>query len=332
MPLIESKYQPPAYLPGGDLQTIAPALLRKVFGVQYRRERIVTHDKDFIDLDWLDRPASPVALVIHGLEASAATPYMKGMSKALHAAGFSVAAMNLRGCSGSNNAQMRSYHSGSTDDVDTVIQHILQQVQPAALALVGFSLGGNLVLKYLGERKVIDERIRSAVALSVPCDLAACAVHLDIRLSWLYRNRFLRTLKKKALTRAGRLPFAISKKEINGISTLVAFDDVYTSQLYGFAGAADYYARCSSKQFIPFIKIPSLILTALNDPFFTEACFPVNECRQSEHVFLETPAGGGHVGFCSNLFTGNYYSEARTIAFFANYFQDAFAPVAAVIE
>lgn len=284
-------------------------------GVKYRRERISTPDNDFIDIDWLDNTSSKIILLLHGLEASADSPYMKGMSKALHLAGYNIAAMNLRGCSGEVNSQVRSYHSGSTDDVALVIDHLLQNNHCESLMLVGFSLGGNLTLKYLGERNSIDERISRAVAISVPCDLKACALHLDSRIPFIYRDRFLRTLKHKAGLRAGRLPFPLTRRQIKRLNTFLAFDDGYTSQLYGFTDANDYYTKSSSKQFIPHITIPTLILTALNDPFFTAACFPFEECKNSANVYLETPADGGHVGFCINFFAGTYYSEKRVLEF-----------------
>lgn len=318
MPLLASTYRPPFYLPGGDLQSILPAISRIVTGISYRRERIYTPDQDFIDIDWVDHESTKVVLIIHGLEASSDTPYVKGMAKALHASGYRVAAMNLRGCSGETNRLVRSYHSGSTDDVGIVIEHLLQDNGCESLMLVGFSLGGNLVLKYLGEKTNVSSGIKCAVTISVPCDLEACAVHLDSRIPFLYRDRFLRTLKQKALTRIGRLPFSITQQQVRNIRTFVEFDDRYTSRLYGFENAADYYKRCSSKQFIPFIRIPTLILTALNDPFFTPACFPTEECNQSSSVFLETPAEGGHVGFCCGLFSGAYYSESRTLDFLSS--------------
>lgn len=315
MPLLDSTYRSPFYLPGGDLQSIIPAISRIVSGIKYRRERIYTPDQDFIDIDWVDRDTSKTALLIHGLEASSDTPYVKGMAKTLHAAGFRVAAMNLRGCSGEINAQVRSYHSGSTDDISIVIDHLLKDKKCESLALVGFSLGGNLVLKYLGETVNVPQRISRAAAISVPCDLEACAVHLDSRIPFLYRDRFLRTLKQKAITRIGRLPFPLTKNQIRNIGTFVEFDDCYTSRLYGFNDAADYYRKCSSNQFIPSIQVPTLILTALNDPFFTPACFPYEACSRSSTVFLETPDDGGHVGFCIDLFSNLYYSETKTLDF-----------------
>lgn len=315
MPLLDSTYRSPLYLPGGDLQSIIPAISRIVSGIKYRRERIYTPDQDFIDIDWADHESARIALIIHGLEASSDTPYVKGMAKTLLAAGFRVAAMNLRGCSGEINAQVRSYHSGSTDDVSIVIDHLLKDKKCESLMLIGFSLGGNLVLKYLGEVANLPPAISRAVTISVPCDLEACAVHLDSRIPFLYRDRFLRTLKQKAIARIGRLPFPITKNRIRNIRTFVEFDDCYTSQLYGFKDAADYYKQCSSKQFIPSIQVPTLILTAMNDPFFTPACFPFEACRKSSTVFLETPADGGHVGFCIDLFAGIYYSEIKTLDF-----------------
>jgi predicted alpha/beta-fold hydrolase len=316
VPLITSNYKAPAYLPGGDLQTMAPALFRNVTGVHYRRERINTPDDDFLDLDRIDSDSTKVAVIVHGLEASADTPYIRGMGKLLHANGWNVVAMNLRGCSGELNSTARAYHSGSTDDLDTVITHILNKNNYRELALVGLSLGGNLVLKYLGEKgDKVPPQISRAVAISVPCDLAAGATQLDQRLPFIYRDRFLKTLKQKLRERHGQLPFPLSLSQIKKIKTLVEFDNVYTSRMYGFSDAADYYEKCSSQQFIGQIKLPVLILTAKNDPFFTHACLPYSVCEKHPTVFLETPATGGHVGFTINRINGKYYSEQRTLEF-----------------
>lgn len=307
-------------MPGGDAQTIVPALFRIVRGVPYQRKRIATPDADFLDIDFLLREDSKkMALLIHGLEANTSTPYMKGMAKALFHGGWSVAAMNLRGCSGHLNQQPRAYHSGATDDVSTVINYILENNYCEELVMVGFSLGGNLILKYLGEQSsAISKRISKAVTVSVPCDLAAGVTRLDNRLSFIYRDRFLRSLRWKLLLRQKKLPFTLDPIQIKKIASLVEFDNLFTAPMYGFKDAMDYYQTCSAKNFITPIRIPSLILTARNDPFFTERCLPIEECKDHQSVFLETPDEGGHVGFCLDLLGGSYYSEQRTLSFLKN--------------
>jgi uncharacterized protein len=316
VPLISSTYRAPLLLRQGDIHTIAQSLFRRVRGVSYSRERITTPDHDFLDIDWLHLESPKSAVLIHGLEASSQTSYIRGMAKALHQAGYQIAVMNLRGCSGELNLQLRAYHSGETDDVETVIRHVLIRGGCEELVLIGFSLGGNLILKYLGESGVgLHPQIKKAVALSVPCDLNAGATHLDSPRNFIYRNRFLRTLKHKALLRIRNHHFQVEEKKLLAVSTLREYDDVFTSPLFGFDDAGDYYRKCSSKQFIKDISIPTLILTAKDDPFFTEACIPFDECRNHPLVFLETPKHGGHVGFISDVPWGNYYSEKRTVEF-----------------
>jgi predicted alpha/beta-fold hydrolase len=298
------------------MQTIVPALLRRVNSIHYERERIDTPDGDFLDIDWLKSDTKKIALLIHGLEADTNMPYMKGMAKKLHSAGWCVAAMNLRGCSGEVNKKARAYHSGSTDDVETAVSFILRYYPCEEMVLVGFSLGGNLTLKFLGEKGTsLPKEISKAVTISVPCDLTAGSTRLDSRLSFIYRDRFLKTLKLKLLQRQERLPFGLTVPEIKKIASLFEFDSRYTAPMYGFRDAPDYYETCSAKKFIRNIKIPTLIITAKNDPFFTGDCLPFEECDQHPNVFLETPEEGGHVGFCTDLVAGNYYSEQRAIEF-----------------
>jgi predicted alpha/beta-fold hydrolase len=287
-----------------------------VDGVNYKRERIVTSDEDFLDIDWHGAGNDKIALLIHGLEASADKPYMRGMAKALSTAGYKVAAMNLRGCSGETNYQPRAYHSGSTDDVETVINHILSRYELKELVLVGFSLGGNLVIKYLGEHKAdLSYKLTRAVTISVPCDLEAGAIRLDKRLSFIYRDRFLKTLKSKLQQRSNNLPFSLRIDQIKAIRSLHDFDNLYTSRMHDFENAIHYYRSCGAKKFISDVTIPTLILTAKNDPFFTDACLPFEECENQPNVFLEVPEEGGHVGFCIDLMTGKYYSELRAVEF-----------------
>lgn len=316
MPLVASKYKAPFMLRNGNVQTIATSFFRIVRGVNYTRKRITTPDDDFLDIDWLLCDSRKIAVIIHGLEASSQMPYIKGMAKILFNAGYQVAAMNLRGCSGELNKQVRAYHSGTTDDVETVLDHILTNHDCDEIVIVGFSLGGNLLLKYLGEKgAAVPSQIKKAIAISVPCDLEAAAGNLDRQLNFFYRHHFLRTLKQKALLRIRNHRFPLSEQKLTSIKTLFQYDDCFTAPLFGFDNALDYYRKCSSKHFLKNIAIPTLILTAKDDPFFTNSCFPFDECRDHPNVFLETPLRGGHVGFILNVPWGKYYSEERVIEF-----------------
>ena len=316
MPLVASSFKPAWYLRNADLQTILPALFRNVGGIHFSRERITTPDEDFLDVDWIHHPSKKVALLIHGLEASTKSNYIKGMAKTLHHNGWNVAAMNLRGITHERHQLRRTYHSGATEDVDIVIKHLLNKNRFIEMALIGFSLGGNLVVKYTGEcGEQIDSRIKKAIGISVPCDLNSTAYHLDSSAKKIYRNRFLRSLKGKLIGLRQRLPFQLSEKEVRNIKTLVEYDDRFTAPMYGFKNAEDYYEQCSSKKFIAGVKIPLLILTAKDDPFFTHESLPFDECTHHPLVQLETPDYGGHVGFMITHPWGKYYSEVRTLQF-----------------
>ena len=277
------------------------------------RERLETPDGDFIDLDWAAPGAGKVAVLCHGLEGNAHRSYMLGMTRALGAAGWDIAAYNYRGCSGEPNRLLRSYHSGATDDLRFVLDHVLERGY-TSLALVGFSLGGNLILKFLGEDPgSVPAAVLGAVAISAPVSLADGSAELARRGNRLYQQRFLRKLRKKIRRKARALPGRIDERHFAHIKTLIDFDDHYTAPLHGFRDAADYYARCSSRQWLGDIRIPTLLVSALNDPFLGKDCYPHAEARESEFFFLDTPEFGGHVGFHAR--GGRYWSEQRAADF-----------------
>jgi predicted alpha/beta-fold hydrolase len=315
MPLVESDYQPPLGFRNGHWQTIYASLFRRVPDVVYRREQIDTPDDDFLDLDWVKTGADRVVILSHGLEGSTQRSYIRGMARALSQCRWDVIAWNYRGCGGTPNRQLRSYHSGATEDLEVVVQHALA-MEYEQVALVGFSLGGNLTLKYLGERGAeLDSRICAAATFSVPTDLDAGSAHLDGRSNWIYAKRFLVNLREKVRQKRTQYPDALPGYDEAAITSLRAFDDCYTAPLHGFADAADYYAQSSSKPFIADIAVPTLIVNAADDPFLPEACYPVGETRDHPHVFLETPARGGHVGFVAFHPDKMFWSEQRAIGF-----------------
>lgn len=315
MPLAASTYEPPRWLRGGHVQTLYPSLLRTVAFAYDRRERIDTPDGDFLDLDWKTEGHPRLAILSHGLEGSTQRSYMRGMARALARRGWDVLAWNLRGCSGTPNRRLRTYHSGATEDLAAVIGHALMQGYPT-VALVGFSLGGNLTLKYLGERgRDIDPRIRGAATFSVPVDLRASARQLDRPSNWHYVQYFLRTLRSKVQEKAQRWPRRITAPGLTDVRTLIAFDDRYTAPLNGFRDAMDYYRRASSKPFLDRITIPTLLVNAANDPFLAASCYPRSIARDHSHLTLEVPAEGGHVGFASFNGDGLYWSEQRAAAY-----------------
>ncbi len=314
VPVVPSRYRAPAFLPGGHLQTIYPAVCRRVKPVTTRRERLELPDGDFLDLDWAGQGSDRLVILSHGLEASSKATYIQGMAAALHRRGWDVLAWNCRGCSGEPNRLLPFYHSGATQDLDHVVRHALAVHPAKKIDLVGFSLGGNLTLKYLGERES-DPRLHRAVAFSVPCDLACSSVRLSTRTNRLYMDRFLRCLRGKLVAKQPRFPDEIDLTGIAGIKNFRQFDDRFTAPLHGFRDAADYWARSSSRPFLSRIQIPSLLVSAANDPFLGPGCYPREEAERSPLFHLEVPDEGGHVGFTGD--GGEYWSEQRAAEFLA---------------
>ena len=314
MPLTsESFYERPKWLFSGHLETIYPALFRKVDLQKPSRERIKTPDNDFLDLDWYREGNPRLAIISHGLEGNSTRPYMLGMAKAFIQKGFDVLTWNFRGCGEEMNRNLIFYHSGATYDLDTVVQHAQEGYRE--IFLVGFSLGGNLILKYLGEKKSSNPKIRKGVAISVPLDLAKSCDKISTGENVIYSKRFLSTLKEKVMRKSLAFPGEIPVGLLRKIKTLRDFDNYFTGPLHGFADAAEYYEINSSLYFLDQIEVPALVLNAQNDPFLSESCFPVRLAKKLDQVHFEFPKYGGHVGFSSPSGEKTYFSEHRAVEF-----------------
>jgi len=315
MPVLESSYKPPYFFRNGFVATVYSGLFRYVKGVVQERERMTLSDGDFLDLDWScsKDKSNKLVILLHGLEGDAKRPYMLGASKYFVQNGIDAVGVNLRGCSGIQNLKYRSYHSGVTEDVEEVIQYILASKKYSEIYLNGFSLGGNLTLKYLGERETVPSQIKAAIAVSVPCSLYGSCVELHKLKNKPYHDRFKDDLISKLRQKQIKYPDKISVDDIKGIKTLKDFDDVYTSKAHGFNDALDYYEKSSSLQYLHKIKIPTLLINALNDSFLSHDCYPVKEAKHNPNLYLEMPKHGGHVGFIG---TKNvYYNEKRAVDF-----------------
>lgn len=313
VPVVPSSYRAPLLLPGGHAQTIFPAVCRRVPVVTTRRERVELEDGDFLDIDWGGGGNSKrLAILSHGLEASSKATYIQGMAAALMSQGWDVLAWNCRGCSGELNRLLPFYHSGASGDLDHVINHALRTHPAEKIDLIGFSLGGNITLKYLGERET-PERIHRAVAFSVPCDLACSSLELSKRVNRVYMDRFLRCLRAKLVEKQPFFPSEIRLEGIDEVRDFRGFDDRFTAPLHGFRDASDYWTQSSSRQFLKDIHVPALLVNAQNDPFLGPGCFPYQEAEESVSFHLEAPEAGGHVGF----FAGGKrsWSELRALEF-----------------
>jgi predicted alpha/beta-fold hydrolase len=304
-------YSPPAILFTRHLETIYPSLFRKVNIGPPVRERISTPDDDFLDLDWYRQGSKSCVIISHGLEGNSSRSYVTGMAKALLTQGHDVLAWNYRGCSGEMNRQLRFYHSGATDDLGTVVLHAAGNYE--RLILVGFSLGGNVTLKYLGEPNV-HPAVTKVVTLSVPVNLHTSCLEIAKPSNWIYSQRFLRSLKKKVFEKA-KIRKDLKIENLAKIKTLMEFDDHFTGPVHGFRDALDYYTTCSAIHFIQNIKVPTLVVNALNDPFLSPDCYPGERFKDHPFVKFEFPGHGGHVGFALFNQNGLYWSEIRALAF-----------------
>ncbi|MCA0958853.1 YheT family hydrolase [Allomuricauda sp. XS_ASV26] len=316
MPQQDSNYAPPILFRNGHFSTIYSGIIRSVNGVVQNRERIALSDGDFLDLDWsyAQSKSKKLVVLLHGLEGDAQRPYITGSAKILNQNGYDCCAVNFRGCSGEPNIKYRSYHSGATEDLMDILDHILSTRDYKSIFLKGFSLGGNLLLKYLGEGNQIPIELKGAVAVSVPCNLYDSCKQLLSTKNILYAIRFKGNLLEKLRQKQAMFPEKISNADIKKIKTLMDFDDAYTSKAHNFKNALDYYEQCSSLQFLPNIQVPSLIINAKNDSFLGPDCYPVLETDNNPNLHLEMPNYGGHVGFWGkNNIT---YTEKRALEFF----------------
>ena len=313
MPCVVSTFQPPVFLRNGHVQTILAALMPRRLNVRFEQERLELPDGDFLDLRWLRKQRNQLAILSHGLEGCADDPSIRGMAAALDDAGWDALAWNFRGCGDEPNRLPHFYHSGATGDLDAVIRHVAAHY--SRIALIGFSLGGNLTLKYLGETKP-HPAVIAAAAISAPVDLAASARALDDRLSnRIYLRRFLKRLVAKVEAKALRFPDHLDARGSRAIRSFQQFDDRYTAPLHGFRDAADYWKRSSARQYLPGITVPTLLLNARNDPFLTPECFPFPEAEKNPCLFLEAPESGGHLGFIDLDYGLQPWSERRVVQF-----------------
>ena len=316
MPVIKTDYKPPLLFKNSHVNTIYSSLFRKTKPLSFKRKRIETLDNDFLDIDLIENGSRKIVILCHGLEGSSDSKYIQATAKLLSLNGYSVAAMNYRFCSGEINRQLVTYHSGKTDDLHTVINFVLPNYD--SIYLVGFSLGGNLIIKYNGDGLFsLSSKIKANVAISVPVDLMGSSISLKRCENVLYRWRFLRTLSKKMHLKHQQFPNELDVVPLKKVKNLTDFDNFFTSKINGFKDAEDYYLKASSKQFIPNISIPTLLINALDDPFLSDSCFPIREAKENSNFFLMTPMHGGHVGFISK--GAFYWSEIQILNFLNSY-------------
>ena len=315
-------FQPARLLGNRHLQTIWGGLLRRRANVPLTQERWVLDDGERLSIHFLPHQAGrPGVLVLHGLEGSASARYVRGLLACIHAMGWNGAAFDFRSCGApdpdATTLPRGLYHAGKTDDLTFVLSRLQKRWSDAPLAGVGFSLGGNLLLKCLGEAGG-QSPVRVAVAISVPFDLAACAAAIDGPGFWslLYRERFMRTLRAKALRYAAVYPDGLDAAAIASCRTFAAYDNHVVARIFGFADAKDYWARSSASAYLLAIERPTLLIAGADDPFVPPATLPHELIARNRHLELALCQGGGHVGFVGgSLWRPRYLAEEMTVAF-----------------
>ena len=314
----------PFFLRNGHLQSIFPSIFRKVKLEPDRTQRVDTPDGDFVDVDWYGddadhRSVKKLLIISHGLEGHSRRPYVQGMARAALQRGWAVAAWSFRGCSGEPNRNLVTYHSGHTDDLRLVIQNAVE-LGYHSIALCGFSIGGNKTMLYLG-REIAQKapQVKAAVVLSVPFDLISTADKLALRSNRIYMRYFLTSFSEKFAQKAEAFPGQIDVSGFSKIRTFAEMDERYTAPLNGFASALDYWEKSSSLPWLGEVNVPSLLISAKDDPFLTPECFPSDKSIESDFLHFAYPQSGGHVGFMgvSNQpeYSGEYWSEQAALNF-----------------
>ncbi len=317
----DDRFRPAWWLSNRHLQTIWPVFCRARIRLETRRERFELPDGDFIDVDWVGR-GGPIVIVLHGLQGSAESNYARGLLQQIEARGWRGALMHFRGCSGEANRLPRSYHSGETTDIDWFARELRRREPGTPLAAVAYSLGGNVLLKWLGESGT-DNPLTAAVAVSIPFELGTAADSMESGFSRIYQWYLVRKLKRavRAKMANGSFELSLSSAELDRLRTFREFDDAVTAPMHGFRSARDYYERCSSRQFVDRIETPTLVLHAADDPLMHSGIIPQPEER-SAHVAFEVSPNGGHVGFVSGPWpwSARYWLEDRIPEFLDAHF------------
>lgn len=326
------RYHPAWWVPGAHAQTLWGKLFRKRRAIPVRIERWETPDDDFIDVHRLAAPAGassdvPHVILLHGLEGTERSHYAQGLLGEMYDRGWSADLVIWRSCSTEPNRARRFYHSGETSDLQFVLERVRSEFPAAPIAMAGVSLGGNVLLKYLGETgNDVPSAVVAAAAVSVPFDLARSSANINRGFSRIYQRYFLDSLKRKAIEKHGRYPDLTTPERVARINTMIDFDDTLTAPIHGFASAADYYARSSSIGFLKDIRVDTLLLSAVDDPFLPADVLDAVRAiaAHSPHLSIDFPPRGGHAGFVSgrNPFRPVYYLERRVGEFLASRFSE----------
>jgi uncharacterized protein len=293
--IVESEFRPARFLANRHLQTLVPNVFFRRAHPLLRRERLELPDGDFIDVDWTARKDGPIVVVLHGLEGSIRSHYAAGIMQRIDELGYRGALIHFRGCSGEPNRLPIGYHSGFTQDFEYFSGLLKQREPETPLAAIGYSLGGNALLKWLGESPN-THRLVTGIAVSVPFDLADASRVIETGFSRLYKWNLLGRMKRSSIAKFSEIKAPYPLPDIRRIRTFRQFDDQLTAPLHGYKHADDYYRSCSARYFMKNINVPTLVLHSADDPFMSPASIP-SPGELSESVTLELSQLGGHVGF-----------------------------------
>lgn len=320
MPIIEcSDYRPNLLFRNGHINTIYPYFFRKKQRLGFQRKRFVTQDNDFYDVDFIFQKSKRIAVLMHGLEGSAQSQYILGTAHVLQKNGFDIAAIHFRSCSGEMNQTVAMYHSGFTQDLHHTILAI--EAEYDEIFIAGFSLGGNVVMKYMGDGVYpLSSKIKALAGVSVPCDLKNGSLEIQKTKNHFYEKKFLATLKPKMIQKSKQFTQFPDIRHLHKVKTLYTFDEMFTAPMHGFQGADDYYQKCHCLPFLSKITTPALMINALDDSFLASTSYPFDIAKNSNFLHLMTPRYGGHVGF-SQFNQETYWDEWCIMYFFETHSQ-----------
>jgi len=301
MPILKSTYSKPSFpYFNGHTQTIFPSMFRKIPYPIYERERLELNDGDFVDLDWLRADSNQLIILTHGLEGSSERHYVKETAKLFHEKGWEALAWNCRSCSGEMNRHLRMYNHGDIADITEVIEYATTKKQYETIVLAGYSMGGNIGMKYLGVNgQNTPKNIKVSINFSAPTDLLSSVKLLDEPKSWFYSKRFRNKIWTKIQIKAEQFPGVVDLENYKKVKKWEDFDNYFSAPVNGFESAQAFYRFASAKFFMEGINIPTLLVNAQNDPILTPACNPIELAKNNPNFYLEMPKHGGHVGFTS---------------------------------
>ena len=276
-------YKPSLLFKSGHISTCFPTVFRKV-EIKYTRERIETPDGDFLDIDWVKKGYENLLVLCHGLEGSSNSNYIKGIANYFSVRGWDILVMNYRGCSGEMNRKVKFYNMGQIEDLETVLE---KTVGYKKVVIAGFSLGGGFILNYLGKKEKYIPNLYCGIAVSAPCDAGGSSRKFDELSNAIYRNYFLKKLKRKMAAKLRIFPEATHLRRALGAKTIEEFDNLFTAPQYGYKDAQDYYENVSANKVIKNIKVPTLILMAADDPIMSPSCYPVKESKKNKKKLMQ---------------------------------------------